>query len=73
MKNNETANRYDEIDTLHFDLSVLDELLYMDFAELDQALNIPTEQAGWSRSEHTERQRFRGILFLIDRVSEGYW
>lgn len=46
MKNNETANRYDEIDTLHFDLSVLDELLYMDFAELDQALNIPTEQAG---------------------------
>lgn len=46
MKNNETSNRHDEIDTLHFDLSVLDELLYMDFAEVDQALNIQAEQAG---------------------------
>jgi len=36
----------DIFDALELDLSVLDELLYMDFAEVDQALNIQTDHAG---------------------------
>lgn len=36
----------DIFEVLELDLSVLDELLYMDFSELDQVLNIQTEHAG---------------------------
>lgn len=36
----------DIFESLELDLSVLDELLHMDFSELDQVLTIQTEQAG---------------------------
>lgn len=67
-------NKAETEQALYMDLSVLDGLLHIDFSELDQALNIPTEQAGNKRRSYTRAdmlQRFRDGAEQLKQITES--
>lgn len=67
-------NKAETEQALYMDLSVLDGLLHIDFSELDQALNIPTEQAGSKRRSYTRAdmlQRFRNGAEQLKQITEN--